>query len=141
MHDIRSTRIVIFTVLLFAIPSVALAVTRSEPDAHAAATSIIRVLRPGGGEVARAAGRRLDRAAIVACARRYWHSTNPKYGRVTSYVLRQEEDGTNFASQAIAAGGWPQSGSDVNSDNAWFWAGGPQWWGGYNARRTWINCR
>jgi hypothetical protein len=58
-------------------------------------------------------------AAVVNYAQTYYHNYNPAYG---SY----SDDCTNFVSQALRAGGWPYTWSDLgfkqaNDDNQWYY--------------------
>jgi hypothetical protein len=73
----------------------------------------------------------LNRNAIVSYAYTYWQNYNPSYRRFDNYG--QGGDCTNFVSQALRAGGWPDVTGWYQSTSAW-------WYNYLNQTYTWINA-
>lgn len=73
----------------------------------------------------------LNRNAIVSYAYTYWQSYNPNYRRFDTYG--RGGDCTNFVSQALRAGGWPDVTGWYQSTSAW-------WYNWLNQTYTWINA-
>lgn len=67
----------------------------------------------------------LDRASVVDYALTYWKDYNPAY-------RSWESDCTNFISQAMRAGGWPDEPGLYLNAEAW-------WYNALNQSRSWVN--
>ena len=74
----------------------------------------------------------LNRSAIVNYAYKYWSNYNTSYRNFNNSGT-QGGDCTNFVSQAVLAGGWPQVSGWYRSDSVW-------WYNSFNQSWTWINA-
>ena len=146
----HATRYLIITGIVSLIPSVGFAITATDPDggqrnagpppagsswpapAAARGTSFVKATPQGGARPSTSQTVRLNRAAIAAYAHQWTHDdrqypnntyTNPSYPYIV--ISGQREDCTNFTSQALRAGGWPEVNvlNNGNDDHQWFHSG------------------
>lgn len=82
----------------------------------------------------------LNRSAIVNYAYRYWSNYNTSYRNFNNSGNRGG-DCTNFVSQAVLAGGWPQVLGWYRSNSVWWYNFSNQSWTWINAHRWYLFTR